>query len=925
MSVGVGQSEQLRAVAYDANGEEIAAQFTFEVDAFHSDGSVMVDAATGVVTGLYPGSAVVRAMTGNGVAAECTVTVIEAPSAMELSASSLQIGLKEHYAGLSIRMIMSDGSIVEGGSAAWSSSKPKVVSVNSATGEIYGGKTGTAEITARMAGGLKATCRVKVLKAPGKVTLSPETLTLSEGMSAALTPELPKKTGCASYEYRSSDPDVVSVDEDGVVTATGEGTAKIAVRTFNGKTDTCTVVVVGQPVRMALNTESLTLGEGQKAELEVTAISAAGIETTGAAEFYIDSASSDPNCIRLNTATGEVVALRQGTALVGARAANGVESPLCSVTVLAAPVSVSLPATAVIGLNETAEPLQAIVRFSNGDTALATDVTWTTSKKKYVAVDSETGELRGVKKGKSVITVRTYNGRTATCEVSVEKAPTSISLSPTSLKLAAGGMQFALKTVLSSGSGSKVTYASSNPDVASVDENGVVTTVSKGTAVITASTFNGRTASCAVTVTALPVSASFLQSSVVLKPQQSVTPQVSVLGSDGKEAMAELHFTVVSGSQYITLDSTTGEITAVKSGVAVVRVETHNGVRSGNNLTITVQSNSSTVTPIELVDDTEVTLGVGEVYDGLVGSFPGGSVLWTTSNSKVASVDEDGYITAEGTGTATITATGGSRSIECVVTVKKAPSKVSLSLPNETLSVGATAQCTVKLSSSAGGSYTLDSSKPSVAAITADGVITALKAGTTVISVTTYNGKTDSVTLTVKSGSVSTSHGDVEVPAEMKKYGVESYQDTYDASMSNEEKLEYVIYVGGTQLGMPYIYGGGYNDKNPKGFDCSGFVYWCFKHIGIKLGSSAYSQGYDSRYTKISSAKDLKRGDVVCFNTVSDDDLSDHTGIYLGNGYFIHASSGSSKMKVLVQRFTGDSISNDYYNRNFSWGRRILD
>jgi len=134
-----------------------------------------------------------------------------------------------------------------------------------------------------------------------------------------------------------------------------------------------------------------------------------------------------------------------------------------------------------------------------------------------------------------------------------------------------------------------------------------------------------------------------------------------------------------------------------------------------------------------------------------------------------------------------------------------------------------------------------------------------------------------------------------------------------------------VIYVAQSKAGCKYVYGGGYYRSDANTFDCSGLVAFCFYKIGIKLKDSAYKQGYDNSYPKISKESDLRRGDVVCFNTNSGDgDLSDHTGIYLGNGYFIHASSGKSKMKVIVQRFTNDSISYDYYKRNFSWGRRIL-
>ena len=61
----------------------------------------------------------------------------------------------------------------------------------------------------------------------------------------------------------------------------------------------------------------------------------------------------------------------------------------------------------------------------------------------------------------------------------------------------------------------------------------------------------------------------------------------------------------------------------------------------------------------------------------------------------------------------------------------------------------------------------------------------------------------------------------------------------------------------------------------------------------------------------------LKRGDIVCMNTITDSDLSDHVGIYLGGGKFVHASSAAGKVII-------SSVTSGYYNRVFSWGRRIL-
>ena len=136
---------------------------------------------------------------------------------------------------------------------------------------------------------------------------------------------------------------------------------------------------------------------------------------------------------------------------------------------------------------------------------------------------------------------------------------------------------------------------------------------------------------------------------------------------------------------------------------------------------------------------------------------------------------------------------------------------------------------------------------------------------------------------------------------------------TTSPGSTDASKLEYVIYIGQNQLGKPYIYGA----NGTSSYDCTGFTCYCFKQLRIKLKRSAVDQGYDNTYPKITSISDLRRGDLVFFNTISDNDLSDHAGIYLGAGYFIHASSGQGRVVI-------STLASGYYNRVFSWGRRVL-
>lgn len=145
------------------------------------------------------------------------------------------------------------------------------------------------------------------------------------------------------------------------------------------------------------------------------------------------------------------------------------------------------------------------------------------------------------------------------------------------------------------------------------------------------------------------------------------------------------------------------------------------------------------------------------------------------------------------------------------------------------------------------------------------------------------------------------------------KYG---YVPADNMTTAKPGKVDVLINLAMAQLGKPYVYA----TRGPGSFDCSGLTLYCFREVaGIPLGRSAQSQGYNEKYTKISGISELKRGDIVCFNTEPEDsDLTDHVGIYLGDGKFIHASSAKGEVVI-------SSLSSGYYRRTFTWARRLID
>ena len=134
-------------------------------------------------------------------------------------------------------------------------------------------------------------------------------------------------------------------------------------------------------------------------------------------------------------------------------------------------------------------------------------------------------------------------------------------------------------------------------------------------------------------------------------------------------------------------------------------------------------------------------------------------------------------------------------------------------------------------------------------------------------------------------------------------------------SNNSSSKIENFISIAQTKIGCPYVSGA----KGPNRFDCSGFVYWCLNQAGVKQGYMT-SIGWRScsRYKRITSWGDFKRGDVMVFKGSSNS--TGHVGIYLGNGKMIDASSGAGQVRI-----TSTVLSGSYWKQHFLMAYRIWD
>lgn len=134
---------------------------------------------------------------------------------------------------------------------------------------------------------------------------------------------------------------------------------------------------------------------------------------------------------------------------------------------------------------------------------------------------------------------------------------------------------------------------------------------------------------------------------------------------------------------------------------------------------------------------------------------------------------------------------------------------------------------------------------------------------------------------------------------------------TTETTTEETSKGQEIVEYAKQYLGCPYVYGG----SGDKSFDCSGFTMYVYKKFGYTLSHSAIAQSKVGTYI---AKEDLQAGDLVFFLDYETMDGIGHCGIYIGNGEFIHASSGSGYCVKISNLLTGS------YNKRYATARRLI-
>lgn len=602
------------------------------------------------------------------------------------------------------------------------------------------------------------------------IEINKDDFTMAKGVKDTLTVKgTPEEAMVGkTVKWESSNKDVVTVDKEGNIEAVGIGEAVIKA-TVEGKSDSVKIHVNAPLKGIALNKSELTLKKGTSETLSVIYNPE---DTTD--DKKVTWKSSDKSVATVDK-NGKVTALKDGTTTITATV--GKFSAKCELTVQEVKLTgIELDNTELsLAKGESSKALHVIYNPEN--TTDDKTVTWTSADEKIATVKDGVVTAKSV--GNTTITA-TVGKHTATCNVAVTSKLTSIEITPDrDTKNLEVGDKVNMEVTYAPADTTdvrEVVWESMDTNIATVDENGVVTAVAGGTTKIAATSKADSSikAECDIKVLIHTTGISLNKENAELLKGETDKLTVTfapVNTDDGKEVKW------TSDNEAVATVDAEGNVKAIKEGTTVITAEAVDG---GHQAACVVTVKEIHVTDAQL--DAELNPGElfkGQAHEIKVTVTPEETTdevtyRYTSSDSEVAVVDENGVVHAlkEGKADITVVVMAGNFTKELVyqVEVKEIPlEKIAIKEKITPIEVGKTAQLEViynPQNTTDAKDVVWSSSDTSVATVK-NGLITAVKAGKTTITAK-VGDKVDSYELTVtakKENTTNNQNGKDEKPA----------------------------------------------------------------------------------------------------------------------------------------------------------------
>ncbi len=484
--------------------------------------------------------------------------------------------------------------------------------------------------------------------------------------------------------------------------------------------------------------------------------------------------SSDPKIVSVNSVTGYITGVKEGSATITVKTLINDISTDCIVNVSGKNILVSK-----IVLNE--KRISLAVGYTHSLTYQITPKNATendlifTSSDSSVATVNQSGVIQGLKEGNAIITVSSSNGLAKdTTYVSVYKKgastvvdgepiktdnyPKSLTVSPQSLNLKLGGSSQLIASVLPEKSNSQISWSSTNSRVATVDSNGLVSAVGMGSATIIARTINDITYNVNVLVgnyskelRSILVTTNYITLAVSNSKQLAVAFTPS-------DASNKNVFWTSSNPSVATVDKY-GVVKAISPGSTIIKATSEDGGYT-DTATIEVVNYDNIIEEKSIAfDSSSYTVGIGSTKSLIPIITPSNatfkSVRFESSNPSIATVDENGVVRGLKEGTVSITATTNRNRLKATTTIiVKYINATSVKVNTTNVNLGKnetfTLVATVLPSDATNKKVSYSVSNSNIATIDANGIITGKNTGTATITITPSEGNPATVLVNVK-------------------------------------------------------------------------------------------------------------------------------------------------------------------------------
>ncbi|MBT2731082.1 Ig-like domain-containing protein [Carnobacterium sp. ISL-102] len=463
-------------------------------------------------------------------------------------------------------------------------------------------------------------------------------------------------------KWESSNEKVAKIDANGLVQAIAPGNTTITV-TAGDKSASSKIEIVSPLKSISLDSSTAKIEKGNSKNLT---INYAPVNTTDVKSVIWTS--SNPKVATVD-GNGKVTALSAGTATITAKVGVKIATSLITVNVPLAGIKVNKENfTLEIEKNEILS-----VNYRPLDTTENKTVTWTSSNPKVATVD-KTGKVTAVNPGSTTVSAK-VSSKIATSKVSAIAPLLSISLDKITLGLTKEE-NYTLKIGYSPANTTddkSAIWTSSNPKVATVDGIGKVTALSAGTATITAKV-GAKITTSLITVNVPLAGIAVNKDSTNLEIRKNEILSVNYLPLDTTENKM---VTWTSSNPKVATVDKTGKVTAVNLGSTTISAKVGSKIATSKVAVIApLKGISLDKTNLNLIKEENYVLKIG--YSPII-TTDDKSVVWTSSNPKVATVDKTGKVTALAVGTATITAKVGSNNATSIIKVSEKIPSVSYS------------------------------------------------------------------------------------------------------------------------------------------------------------------------------------------------------------------------------------------------------